>query len=128
MGAGDVFAGTPVRFAYLFGSRATGTAGPGSDSDVAVHLGGEPGGLTLILGLGRRLERLTRTRTDVVVLDDAPLRLVERVLREGRVVYCVDDPLRVTYEATMRRVCADFAIHADRLDRALIRATAEGRR
>ena len=62
------------------------------------------------------------------MLDEAPWRLVEQVLKDGRLIHSVDEPARVAYESTMRRVCADFAIHADRLDRALIEATAQGRR
>ncbi len=63
-----------------------------------------------------------------MVLDEVPLRLVERVLREGRLIFSADEPARVAFEATMRTVCEDVAVHADRLDRALISATAEGRR
>lgn len=127
-GAPAAFEGTPVRFAYLFGSHARGDAGPRSDVDVAVHLGAAPADLDLQLDLVRRLARATGVETEIVVLDEAPLRLVERVLREGRLIHSVDEPARVAYESRMRRVCADFAIHADRLDRALIAATAQGRR
>lgn len=127
-GASGAFDGTPVRFAYLFGSQARGDAGPGSDVDVAVHLGAAPATLDLRLDLLRRIARHTGVEADLVVLDDAPLRLVERVLREGRLLYSTDEPARVDYEATMRRVCTDFALHADLLDRALIDATAQGRR
>ena len=41
----EFFAGqTDVRFAYLFGSQARGEAGPLSDVDLAVALGGDPAG------------------------------------------------------------------------------------
>lgn len=128
VGAPAVFRGTPVRFAYLFGSQARGDAGPRSDVDVAVHLGGAPAGLDLRLDLMRRISLCTGVESEIVVLDEATLRLVERVLREGRLLHSVDESARVAYEATMRPVCADFAIHADRLDRALIDATAQGHR
>lgn len=127
-GATPAFRGTPVRFAYLFGSQARGDARPRSDVDVAVHLGGVPANLDLRLDLTRRLTRWSGVEAEIVVLDEAPLRLVERVLREGRLIHSADEPARVAYESMMRRVCADFAVHADRLDRALILATAEGRR
>lgn len=127
-GATAAFQDTPVRFAYLFGSQARGEAGPRSDVDVAVHLGGARADLQLRMDLTRRLARSTGVEAEVEVLDEAPLRLVERVLRDGRLIHSADEPARVAYEATMRRVCADFAIHADRLDRALIAATAQGRR
>lgn len=117
-----------MRFAYLFGSQARGPVRPDSDVDVAVHLGGETSTLDLRLDLIRRLHHWTGVETQVVVLDNAPLRLVERVLREGQLIFFADEPARVAFEATMRKVCGDFAIHADRLDRALISAVAEGRR
>lgn len=127
-GAPAALAGTPVRFAYLFGSRARGDARPDSDVDVAVHLGGAPDDLDLCLDLVRRLHAHTGVETEVVVLDAAPLRLVERVLREGVLLHSADEPARVAYESLMRRMTADFAIRADRLDRALLAATARGER
>lgn len=117
-----------MRFSYLFGSHARGGAGTRSDVDVAVHLGDAPSDLDLRLDLVRRISLHTGVETDLVVLDEAPLRLVERVLRDGRLLYSADEAARVGYEATMRRVCADFAIHADRLDRLLLDATARGHR
>ena len=127
-GAPGLFAGTPVRFAYLFGSYARGTAGPRSDVDVAVHVAGAEMTTDVLLGLTGRIERLTALETDVVVLDTASLRLVQRVLAEAVIVYGADEPRRVRYEATMRRVSTDFARHADALDRELLRSIAEGRR
>ncbi len=127
-GASEAFAGTPVQFAYLFGSQARGRAGPASDVDLAVHLGGTPASLALHLELVRRVHAATGIETEIVVLDEAPLRLIERVLRDGRLIFSADEPVRVCYESTMRRVCADFAIHADPLDNALIRATSSGAR
>lgn len=127
-GTAAVLAGTPVRFAYLFGSRAAGTAGPRSDVDIAVHLGGTPATTDLLLALTGRFEDLSGCESDVVVLDTASLRLVHRVLGCPLVLYGADEPERVRYEATMRRMATDFARHADALDREMLRATAAGRR
>jgi uncharacterized protein len=127
-GAAEAFAGTPVRFAYLFGSYATGLAGRRSGVDVAVHLGGTTVDTTLLLGLGRRLDAVTGAPTDVLVLDTATLRVAGRVLRDGRLVFSVDEVARVRYESTTRKLAADFAIHADALDRALLRDIGAGRR
>ncbi len=127
-GAAEALAGTPVRFAYLFGSYATGRASSRSDVDVAVHLGGTAAGVSLLLELGRRLDAVTGAPTDVLVLDTATLRLAHRVLREGRLVYSVDEVARVRYESTTRKLAADFALHADALDHTLLRATAAGQR
>jgi predicted nucleotidyltransferase len=62
-GAHEAFAGTPVIFAYLFGSHARGAARGGSDVDVAVScdpLGDADARLRLRLELAGRLERTTR--------------------------------------------------------------------
>lgn len=127
-GAPEAFTGTPVRFAYLFGSYAAGTAGLRSDVDVAVHVAGAEVTTDLLLDLAGRIERLSGVDTDVVVLDTASLRLVHRVLAEGVVLYGADEPHRVRYEATMRRISTDFARHADALDREMLRSIAAGRR
>lgn len=127
-GADEALSETPARFAYLFGSYARGTAKAGSDVDVAVHLGATPAGLEVQLEIVRRIHQVTGVETEVVILGEAPLRLVERILLEGRLIYSADETARVSYESTMRKLCADFAIHAERLDREMLRATAEGRR
>jgi uncharacterized protein len=78
-----LLAGRPeVRLALLFGSRARGREGPGSDLDLAVS--------------AKRLDRLTlihRLSTglgltvDVIDLDRAGYFLLEALLRDGVVVY-----------------------------------------
>ncbi|MGH3666223.1 MAG: type VII toxin-antitoxin system MntA family adenylyltransferase antitoxin [Egibacteraceae bacterium] len=89
-------AGEPdVIVAYLFGSQARGTARPGSDVDVAVLLAERADGhqrqLELMAALGGR--------ADVVVLNDAPVALAHRVLRDGVVLVCRDDRVRVSHWA-----------------------------
>ncbi len=121
------FADMPVLVAYLFGSHARGTSTPLSDVDLAVHLGQQPS-LDLVLGLARRVQDTTGVEADLTMLDEAPLRLVHRVLRDGVVVYSADEPARVRFETTMRPICADFEIFAEPLDRLLLRLTAQGRR
>ncbi|HWB71136.1 MAG TPA: nucleotidyltransferase domain-containing protein [Egibacteraceae bacterium] len=122
----------PVRFLYLFGSAATGRARPDSDVDIAVYL--DPSlprerYLDVSLDLAHRLETATRLGpVDVLALNDAPLPLAGRVLRERVVVYSRDEPLRVRFESLKLREFLDFQIHAQPLDLALLRAMAEGRR
>jgi uncharacterized protein len=129
--AREILAGAPVVFAYLFGSQATGTARPDSDVDIAVLYdesvpAEQRFGETLQLGL--RFEHALRTNVDVVALNDAPLRLIGRVLGERRVLYSADEPARVRYETTMRPQVFDFEYHARELDRALLAAHADRRR
>ena len=129
--AEEILADAPVVFAYLFGSRATGAAGPGSDVDVAVLFDDSVRSeerLRLVLRLGRRFEQRLRTEVDLVALNDAPLRLVGRVLATRQTLYCADESARVRYETTMRPLVFDFEHHARALDRALLAAHAERRR
>lgn len=131
-GSGEALAPTPVLFAYLFGSQVTGRAGRRSDVDVACYVSPPPdpaAALDLRLEVAGRLESACQVGPiEVVLLPDAPLPLAGRILRERRVVYSRDEPRRVVYESLTSRQFLDFDIHARRLDRELLRATAEGRR
>lgn len=73
--------------AYLFGSRATGSAQGHSDVDVAVYLA-EPTPAASAFGYaadlaGDLMRALGTDRVDVVVLNVAPPLLYHRVLRDG---------------------------------------------
>ena len=88
-----------VDFAYLFGSRARGTAGPRSDYDIAVHLAPAVDAFGYRLHLLEELNRLLHTdAVDLIVLNEAPVLLRHRVVRDGRVL---KDALqqRVRFEA-----------------------------
>lgn len=130
--AASVFAGEPVVFAYLFGSAARGDAGPRSDIDVAVHLesGVDPSHrLSLVLELAGALSKAAGlSDVEVVALNDAPLPLRGRIVRERFVVYSRDEPARVEFESLTLREFFDFQIHAGPLDEALLRRMAQGRR
>jgi predicted nucleotidyltransferase len=71
-----------VRVAVLFGSQARSTAGPGSDVDIGVDAPGVDL-LDLIGTLSTTLER----EVDVLALDDATIRLLERIVRDGIIVH-----------------------------------------
>jgi len=123
---------SPVRLAYLFGSVATGRARGGSDVDVAVVL--EPSlpaerYVELSLELARRLSAASGVGgIEVVVLNDAPLPLLGRAVRERIVLFSRDEPFRVRFEGKVLKEFFDFQIHAAPMDRELLRAMAEGRR
>ena len=125
------FEDTPVAFAYLFGSHATGRARDDSDVDVAVYLQPDDPSerLSQTLDLGGRIAAASGLpRVEVVVMNGAPLPLLGSILRERIVVYSRDEPARVTFESEMRSVTMDFEIHARRLDRELLARTADGGR
>ena len=130
--AARVFVGAPVRFAYLFGSHALGAARADSDVDVAVALRPDvPGAdhLDHLLDLGGRLQaELGGVEVDLVLLDEAPLPLRGRIVRDGVVIYSVDEPARVEYESRTFREFADYSIWVQPLVHQALADIAAGRR
>ncbi len=120
-----------VRFAYLFGSQARGTARADSDLDVAVRFDGDRDAdarFGVALRLGAELEAAVGITVDLVDLEAAPLRLVGRILTERLVLVGQDDPERVAFEVRQFKLAVDFEHHAAELDRALLGAMARGDR
>lgn len=114
-----------VALAYLFGSRARGTARPDSDLDLAVlwdatlesrERAEREGELrsALVGALGPLGER-----ADLLDLAAAGSAVAFRVIREGRLLACADDRARVAFVARVARRYDDEAPH-----RALFRAAA----
>ena len=96
--------------AYLFGSRARGTATDRSDVDVAVLYAAAPGpGLAgLSLDLEADIERALGLPVQVVVLNSAPVDLVHRVLRDGRLLLDRDPGRRIRFEVKARNEFFDL--------------------
>lgn len=102
------FAADPrVRFAFLFGSVAGGTARPGSDLDLAVSV--DPRGT--LLDDARLHDALARAAgredVDLVVLEDAPLWMQFRIVA-GRPVFSRDDVAMVRFRASVEQRFLDF--------------------
>ena len=91
-----------VLFAYLFGSVASGTAHRFSDIDVAVYLRPREERAYYLRKEGELWDRLyskLRTdRTDLTLLNVAPLVLRFRVISEGIRVFSRDEQARVDFE------------------------------
>lgn len=89
-----------ARFAFVHGSRASGTARPDSDLDVAAWWGTDrPPAPYEVGGLPGEV--------DLLVLDQVPLELAGRVALRGRLLFD-DDPLsRVRWQADTRKVYLD---------------------
>jgi len=114
-----------ILFAYLFGSRASGTAHARSDADIAV-MPSRPLGLLererLVLGLVRALGV---PDVDLIALDRAALELRGRVVQEGRPIYSADEPARVAFEVRTRSEYFDFVPTLRTLERSYLARVAE---
>lgn len=74
-----------VKFAYLFGSHASGQAGPLSDVDVAVYLDRRVKPWAYRLKLMEKLSKLLkRDDLDLVVLNQAPPLLGYEIIKFGK--------------------------------------------
>lgn len=114
-----------VVIAYLFGSRATGTARAQSDADVAA-LPGRPLGLLERERLAGRLAvAFGVPDVDLVMLDQAPLELRGRVVTEGRLLFSADERRRVAFEVRTRSEYFDFLPQLAALTQAKLRRVAE---
>jgi uncharacterized protein len=99
-----------VAAVYLFGSAARGTARIDSDVDVAV-LFHNPPPRTLDgprLSIEGELERTLGAPVDLVVLNDAPVDLCIRVLRDGRLLVDRDPSARIAFEVRTRNEAFDL--------------------
>lgn len=97
-----VFKKHKVIFAYLFGSQAKNTAGPLSDIDIAVYLNEKIDRArwfdVRMKLLGEISDILKIDDIDVVILNDAPPLISHRILSEGRLIFCQDKKIQLSYE------------------------------
>jgi predicted nucleotidyltransferase len=93
-----------IAAAYLFGSVARGTARPESDVDVGILYSEDPP--QTLEGLGFRLEgdleKLLGLPVQLVVLNRAPVDLIFRVLRDGKLLAEGNRSKRVRFEVKSR--------------------------
>lgn len=105
--------------AYLYGSQARATAGPGSDIDLALLMRALPP-RTLIgqpFALADDLGELTKHPVQIIVLNDAPVDLVHRVLRDGVLLVDRDPSARIQFEVSARNAYFDLKPFLDRYRR-----------
>jgi predicted nucleotidyltransferase len=102
-----------VVLGFLFGSYARGEGWPDSDVDCAVLLAdGVPAAAAFDLRL-RVIDGLTRAirrdDVDLAILNEAPLALAYRVLRDGKLLFCRDHAAYVRYRVRTLNLYFDFA-------------------
>lgn len=128
-GLDEVFAAHQVAVAYLFGSRAEGTARANSDHDVAVLFAAPRPDLAATELLAADLARVLGTAVDVVDLDQATLELRGLVAERGRLLFSADGAARVRFEVDARLRWIEFRPVLRETTRAYLRrVAAEGLR
>ena len=115
-----------VKFAYLFGSRARGQAGPLSDTDVAVYLDRRIKFGDYRLNLMERIAKILKSdNLDLVILNQAPPLLKHEIIKYG---YLLKDDAsrRIPFEAEAIRECLDTGYLRQVQRAALIENTRKG--
>jgi hypothetical protein len=90
----------------LFGSRARGDAGPGSDIDVCLVLA--PDMSSRGAAARKRLEYLSESDLDLSVFQQLPLHIRSRVLKEGVVLFTRDEDALYALAARTARAFEHF--------------------
>ncbi len=102
--------------AYLYGSRARGTASGASDLDLALLFREAPA--RTLLGqpydLEDDLRGLLGVEVQILVLDRAGPDVIHRVLRDGVLLLDRDPGARIRFEVRARNAYFDLKPHLDR--------------
>jgi len=95
-----------IAAAWLFGSVARGTARPDSDVDVGILYREDPprtlAGIGKVFNLEEELTEITGLPIQIVALNHAPVDLIVRVLRDGKLLLGQDSLRRVDFEVRSR--------------------------
>lgn len=95
-----------ISAAWLFGSVARGTPGPASDVDVGILYREAPprtlAGIGRVFGFEEELAEATDLPIQIVNLNQAPVDLIVRVLREGMLLLDRDSLRRIDFETRSR--------------------------
>jgi uncharacterized protein len=95
---------------YVFGRVGRGSSRPSSDVDIAILYATPP--IPAVSGpasdMQAELEGLLGRSVDLIVLNGAPVDLVHRVLRDGKIVCETDRRARIDFEVGARRKYLDL--------------------
>lgn len=116
-----IFSENKVCLAYLFGSLARGKTGRLSDVDIAVYFDDEIPNqerFSLKLDLIDELQKVFQKNVDLVVLQDAPPLLINKILKEGIKVYSKNEEKRAFFETCSFMEFLDWKWHLDKYTKA----------
>lgn len=112
----SVYQNLDVEIAYLFGSGASNRAVPESDVDVAILFKGDHKSLELFRNtavLQREFAKEVERDIDITILNYGSPLLRYEVIRNGMLLYCSDDRLRVEFELRTYREYDDYCHQQD---------------
>jgi predicted nucleotidyltransferase len=107
-----------AEFAYLHGSRASGTARADSDFDIAAYFA-EP--------VPASFEVDVPSGVDLLILNDAPLEIAGRIALDGQLLFDDSPVHRVRWESQTRKVYSDEKYRIDRSHREFLEEAVRGR-
>jgi predicted nucleotidyltransferase len=106
--------GDQVDFIVLFGSAATGHTHAMSDLDIGVSVSSpEARWATIFDDLLGLFDSEARRKTDLTLLNSAPLSLRFRVVRDGKLLYVKDEELWLRFVETVLTLYPDWKIYIE---------------
>lgn len=115
--------------AYLFGSRADGTANEDSDYDFAILTDTsypQDDGINLIMGLKEEMQALLEKEVDLVLLNKASIEFRFLVIKYGRLIFSANEDKRTDFEDIVIRDYLDFKPFLDLYRKEVREAIKEG--
>lgn len=117
-GLASVFANHPtIMAAYLFGSTANQTAGANSDVDVVLRLDRSLSvdqKLELRLELMDDVETIFKRSADIVILNNASLKMIRQVLTRGELLFARDEGAECLYAIHKQKEYFDFKYYIEK--------------
>jgi hypothetical protein len=110
--APDIFGNSPVLFAYLYGSYATGLVHPFSDLDIGIYVDQMSRRQCLELELSLALEIDEKlgsgVASEVRIINNLPLVVTGKIITEGLLIFSRNETIRVDFETSVRSAYFDF--------------------
>ena len=106
-----------IEAAYLFGSVAHGQARASSDVDIAIRLMPDSTArlsFDLRLNLMAELERYFSRPVDIVILNNASLKMIRQVLSRGKLLYARDKGAERLYAIQKQKAYFDFKYYIEK--------------